>query len=323
MDAGTTMEANLKIEHLNVSYMSRGSRIHAVNDFSLSLRENESVGLLGESGAGKSTVGWAVLGMIEKPNIVTGSIGFRGQNILEMTQRELREYRWREAAMIFQASLNTLDPLVTIGQNFIELLTNKKICGNKQDAARLARSTLELLGLTESTMDAYPHQLSGGMKQRVAIAMAISANPKILVADEPTTALDTITQASILRLMKTLREQNKIRNILFVSHDITVHAYMTDRLIIMFRGRAVEEGNTKDIIKNPQHPYTKLLISSIQIGGQKEAVKAGLTNNVSRDDACPYVPFCPHAMAVCSESFPKATRVADEHSVSCYLYGGK
>jgi oligopeptide/dipeptide ABC transporter ATP-binding protein len=318
------MEPNLQIENLNVSYLARGLRVQAVREFSLNLRENESVGLLGESGAGKSTVGWALLGMIGKQNIVTGEINFQGKNILKMTKRELNAYRWRDVSMIFQASLNTLDPLITVGQNFVDLLTNKKTCANKRDARELAWDTMKLLGLQESIMDAYPHQLSGGMKQRVAIAMAISTNPKILVADEPTTALDTITQASILRLMKALREQKKIRSILFVSHDITVHAYMTDRLVVMYRGRVIEEGSTKEIITNPLHPYTKLLLSSERIGGQKEGVRAGASaDDVAPPEGCPYVPFCPYAMKSCSESFPRAATMAEDHRVSCFLYDAK
>lgn len=318
------MEPNLQIENLNVSYLARGLRVQAVREFSLNLRENESVGLLGESGAGKSTVGWALLGMIGKQNVVTGEINFQGKNILKMTKRELNAYRWRDASMIFQASLNTLDPLITVGQNFVDLLTNKKTCASKRDARELAWDTMKLLGLQESIMDAYPHQLSGGMKQRVAIAMAISTDPKILVADEPTTALDTITQASILRLMKALRERKKIRSILFVSHDITVHAYMTDRLVVMYRGRVIEEGSTKEVITNPLHPYTKLLLSSERIGGQKEAVRAGASaDDVAPPEGCPYVPFCPYAMKSCSESFPKATTMAEDHRVSCFLYDAK
>jgi peptide/nickel transport system ATP-binding protein len=317
------MEPNLEIEDLNVSYVSRGLRVQAVKEFSLSLRGNESVGLLGESGAGKSTVGWALLGMIGKQNVVTGKINFQGRDILKMNQRELNAYRWRDASMIFQASLNTLDPLITVGQNFVDLLTNKKTCDTKREARELAWSTMELLGLQQSIMDAYPHQLSGGMKQRVVIAMAISTNPKILVADEPTTALDTITQASILRLMKALRAQGKIRSILFVSHDVTVHAYMTDRLVVMYRGRIIEEGSTKDVITNPLHPYTRLLLSSERVGGPKEGVRLGTEDDLPPLDGCPYVPFCPYAMKSCSESFPGVTTTAENHRVACFLYDAK
>jgi oligopeptide/dipeptide ABC transporter ATP-binding protein len=318
-----SVEPSLKIENLNVSYMSRGERVNAVKDFSMELKANESVGLLGESGAGKSTVGWALLGMIGKQHKVTGAIDFQGKNILTMKSRELDDYRWIGASMIFQASLNTLDPLITVGQNFVDLLTNKKVCKTKREAKEVAWDTLKSLGLRESVMDTYPHQLSGGMKQRVAIAMAISTSPRILVADEPTTALDTITQASILRLMKSLREQKKIRSILFVSHDVTVHAYMTDRLIVMYRGRAIEEGSTKEIITNPRHPYTKLLLSSERIGGEKEGVKNASVDAVAPPNACPYVPYCPYAMKVCSESFPKPTQLSEDHQVSCYLFDAK
>jgi oligopeptide/dipeptide ABC transporter ATP-binding protein len=319
----TTAENGFKIGHLNVSYMSRGVRVNALKDFSLSMKENESVGLLGESGAGKSTVGWAVLGMIEEPNIVTGSIGFGGENVLSMSKRELNEYRWKDAAMIFQGSLNTLDPLTTVGRNMVELLMHKRFCKTKEEAQELSLKTLQVLGLGESTMDAYPHQLSGGMRQRVAIAMAISTDPSMLIADEPTTALDTITQASILRLISKLRDEKRIRNVLFISHDVTVHAFLADRVIVMFRGRSVEEGSTKEVIKNPLHPYTKLLMSSIRIDSPKEAVIAPLVDEESSELGCPYRNYCPHAMAVCADSFPEVTTVTEGHTVACFLYGGK
>ena len=164
---------------------------------------------MGESGAGKSTVGWAILGMITKPNVVTGRIMVDQKNVLEMNDSELRTYRWSKASMIFQASMNTLDPVTTVGTSFVDLLKSKKVTANKNEAKELVRETLKLVELDPSVIDAYPHQLSGGMKERVAIAMAISTNPTILVADEPTTALDTITQSSILKVIKSLRKDSK------------------------------------------------------------------------------------------------------------------
>jgi peptide/nickel transport system ATP-binding protein len=315
----------LDIEHLDIEYMTRNLKVHAVRDFGLALHNGESVGLLGESGAGKSTVGWAILGMITKPNIATGQILVDGENVLRMNETELKDYRWRKAAMIFQASMNTLDPVTTIGTSFVDLLKSKKVSSSKKEAIHLTKQSLELVELDPSLIDAYPHQLSGGMKERVAIAMAIIINPRILIADEPTTALDTLTQSSILKLLKALRKESKIQSILFISHDIAVHAYMTDRLIIMFRGRQIEEGITKDVIANPQHPYTKLLIGSIRIGGQKE--KSVLRGDASiaslPEDSCPYVPFCPYAMKICSEKFPKSVFTAESHKVACFLYGGE
>jgi peptide/nickel transport system ATP-binding protein len=161
------------------------------------------------------------------------------------------------------------------------------------------------------------------MKQRVAIAMALSSNPKILIADEPTTALDTITQASILQLMRSLRKQGRIRDIIFISHDVTVHAYMTDRLVVMLGGRKIEEGRTKDVITKPLHPYSKLIMSSIRIGVEKERVQVGTSQLSLSDDSCPYVPFCPYAMKVCSQSFPETTVTSEGQSVACFLYGDK
>ena len=316
---------SLDIEDLNIKYVTGNRTVQAVKSFDLGLRYDESVGLLGESGAGKSTVGWAILGMIGKPNIVTGRIMIDQKNVLEMSETELKDYRWSKASMIFQASMNTLDPVTTIGTSFVDLLKSKKITSSKKEALQLARETLKLVELDPSLVYAYPHELSGGMKERVAIAMAISTNPTILIADEPTTALDTLTQSSILKLIKSLRKESKIRSIVFISHDISVHALMTDRIVVMFRGRQIEEGKTKDIIKSPLHPYTKLLMSSIRIGGQKEKVVGSedIVAPGSDLDACPYVPFCPYVMKICSEKFPKVTITPEGHKVACYLYGGE
>lgn len=317
---------SLDIAELNIEYVTRSRPIQAVRDFSLGIRYDECVGLLGESGAGKSTVGWAVLGMITKPNIATGRIMVDEKNVLEMSDSELKEYRWTKAAMIFQSSMNTLDPVITVGSSFVDLLRSKKITSSKEKALQIARDMLGLVELDPSLVETYPHQLSGGMKERVAIAMAISTNPRILVADEPTTALDTLTQSSILKLIKSLRKESKIRSVMFISHDISVHALMTDRLVVMLRGRQIEEGKTKDIITNPLHPYTKLLISSIRIGGKKEKAvgKEGVpASELVQLDACPYVPFCPYAMKVCSEKFPKTIAQSDGHKVACFLYGGE
>lgn len=317
---------SLDIAELNIEYVTRSRSILAVRDFGLGLRYDECVGLLGESGAGKSTVGWAVLGMITKPNVATGRIMVDQKNILRMSDSELREYRWIKASMIFQSSMNTLDPVITVGTSFVDLLRSKKIASSKERALQLARDMLALVELDPSLVDSYPHQLSGGMKERVAIAMAISTNPTILVADEPTTALDTLTQSSILKLLKSLRKESKIRSVIFISHDISVHALMTDRIVVMLRGRQIEEGKTKDVITNPLHPYTKLLISSIRIGGKKENAEGKEGNFVAEFaqlDACPYVPFCPYAMKVCSEKFPKTVMQSDGHKVACFLYGGE
>ena len=315
-------ESVLDIQALDIEFRSRDTPVRAVKDFSLSMNQDESLGIMGESGAGKSTVGWAALGMIGKPNRVKGKILFRGKDVLKMSQGELKSHRWNRISMIFQASMNTLDPVVTIGQNFVQLLRNKGLAG-KSDAKEVVRSSLERVGLKNWVMDAYPHQLSGGMKQRVAIAMALSSKPEILIADEPTTALDTLTQRSILDLIKKLRSDGTIRNLLFISHDLSVQAYMTDRLVVMLGGRKVEEGRTKDLILAPRHPYTQLIMSSVKIGDGKKNTRIRAAEETAPENACPFVPYCPHAMDVCSESFPPATVMPNGQSVSCYLYGDK
>jgi peptide/nickel transport system ATP-binding protein len=237
-----THEPALRVKNLEVAY-ALGNRVllNACRDVQFDMRQGESVGLLGESGAGKSTVAYAVMGLIEPPNKVSGEVIYGGKNVLAMSQAELREYRWNQVAMIFQAAMNSLDPIATVGKNMDELILDKHVAGSKAEARELSKRLLNTVDLSEEVYKMYPFELSGGMKQRVIIAMALATNPKILILDEPTTALDTITQFSVLSTIKSLKEEGKVGGLMLISHDISVQAFMVDRILVMLKGLVVED----------------------------------------------------------------------------------
>jgi oligopeptide/dipeptide ABC transporter ATP-binding protein len=288
-------------------------------------KPGESLGILGESGAGKSTVAYAIMGLIEPPNKATGDISYGGKNVLAMNEEELRRYRWNEVAMIFQAAMNSLDPVATVGKNMDELIRDKKVVSSKQEARELSKRLLSTVELSEEVYKMYPFELSGGMKQRVIIAMALVTNPKILILDEPTTALDTITQFSVLSTIKALKEEGKVGGILLISHDISVQAFMVDRLIIMLKGIVVEDGPVKDIVEGPKHPYSQVLTGFLKLEAKAElnatAAKAKSTTMLSPDVGCPFASFCPYVMRKCKEEVPPLITIGERHRTACYLYG--
>lgn len=308
----------LNVEGLSVSYFSKDRYVDAVRSVSFSLHEGEILGIMGESGAGKSTVGWAIMRMIEPPHRVSGRIICDGVDVLNMSDSDLAEYRWKKAAMIFQTAMNALDPVSSVGKSFRRLLVDKGLASTSDQARKLTEQLLESVGLSPIVADMYPFELSGGMKQRVLIAMALSASPKILIADEPTTALDTLTQFSILSKILELREKRKIGSMIFISHDLSVQAYMSDRVMVMLKGRMVELGPKEKVFRSPAHPYTQFLLQSLRFGAQRTKHETK-----SRASAgCPFAQFCPHAINLCFEQFPRATDLGDTHIVSCFLYGG-
>jgi oligopeptide/dipeptide ABC transporter ATP-binding protein len=310
-------EPILQVSNLNVTYVTGSGSLHALKDVDFDVWKGETLGVLGESGAGKSTIGMALLRLIEPPSTAEGKMLFLGRDIAKISRQELEMYRWTEVAIIFQAAMNSLDPVVTVGKNFVEVLRAKKIARTKAEAVALSRRLLGSVGLPDSVFGTFPFELSGGMKQRVMIAMAIAANPKLLIADEPTTALDTITQFSILQLIKKLKKEGTLQSVLLISHDLSVQIFMVDRLVVMLRGRIVETALTREIVENPLHPYTRLLLGTLR-GESTEAIKNAMT---PEEDACPFAAQCPHAMAKCTRSMPSTFEVGKNHTVACYLYG--
>ena len=320
----------LCVKGLSVTFRQAwGATFEAVKDVSFELSRGEILGIVGESGAGKSTVGWGILGMIEPPHLCSGEItlGKKEKNILSMSQQELREYRWRDVAMVFQSAMNSLDPVITVGKNFFQLLHDKHAVSSKEEAKQRISELFRTVDLGEAVPDMYPFELSGGMKQRVSIAMALGTNPGILIADEPTTALDTITQFSVLNVLLDLKRQAKIGAMILISHDLSVQAYMADRIMVMLKGRLIETGSKAEIFETPLHPYTKFLVGSLKLEGasrEKAGPPAGSAAplEASEGTGCPFASACPQVMQRCREKFPSVTRLSENRSVACYLYGG-
>ena len=259
------MSELLKVSGLKTYFHTRKGTVKAVDDISFSIDEGEILGIVGESGAGKSITGFSILNLIDSPGVIEeGAIMLQGQNIVDFPEEKLNRIRGADIAMIFQDPQTSLNPVITIGRQLIETVTFHNPGTSEQEARERAIDMLSLVGLSEPAkrIASYPHQLSGGMKQRVVIAMALINNPKLLIADEPTTALDVTIQAQILYLMKKLsRDYNS--SLILITHDISVIAQMCDKVAVMYAGRIVEYGSKKDVLYNPAHPYTQGLIQCL------------------------------------------------------------
>jgi len=321
-------EEILSVKDLSVTFrQADGVTLDAVKGVSFNLSRGEVLGIVGESGAGKSTVGWGILGMIEPPHLCRGEVVVNrsGKNVLSMNQHELREFRWKEVAMVFQSAMNSLDPVITVGKNFGQVLQDKHVVRSKEQAKARISELFRIVDLSDGVQEMYPFELSGGMKQRVSIAMALGTAPSILIADEPTTALDTITQFSVLNVLLDLKKQAKIGAMILISHDLSVQAYMADRAMVMLKGRLIEVGSKTEIFENPQHPYTQFLVSSLSLekSGEKKPPTTGRTGVVAAAGAegCPFTGMCPYVMEKCGEKFPEMTRLSETGSVACYLRG--
>lgn len=315
------MEQLLSVKDLSVTYrQSGGRRLEAVKQANFELGQGEVLGIVGESGAGKSTIGWGILGMIGPPHLCHGDVIVKGRNVLSMGESELREYRWKDVAMVFQSAMNSLDPVITVGKNMVQLLMDKRVVRSKEEAREYTTNLFRTVGLAEVVPDMYPFELSGGMKQRVSIAMALSTNPRILIADEATTALDTVTQFSVLTLLGDLRKAGKIGGMILISHDLSVQAYMADRVIVMLQGRIVEVGSKEEVFKEPKHPYTQFLVGSLSMEKQlKRAVRVAGEGSTA-PEGCPFTNACPNVMPRCREKFPEMTNLSQTRSVACYLH---
>ena len=322
------MGALLEVKDLTVEWYTPEGYIRAVDGVSFSLNEGEVVGLVGESGAGKSSIAQAILGLVRSPHKVSGRIIYKGRDVLKLTEQELTEYRWKAVSVVFQAAMNVLDPVQTVEENFYTLLKDKGVVKDKKENREKVLELLKKVRLPPHVAKLYPHQLSGGMKQRVVIAMAIATNPDILIADEPTTALDVITQFSILDLLRSLVDSRTIRSMLLISHDLSVHAYVSDKIMVMYRGTIVEKGKKEDVLKTPLHPYSQLLVSNISIESKGlrhinygDVSARSLT--MSYKGGCAFAAMCPYATTTCMKMRPPLIEVDKDHDVACFLYGAK
>ena len=319
------MEKQLLIRDLEAAYVSEDETVHAVNGISLDLEKGESLGLVGETGAGKTTTALAILGLLPKPagRILRGSIGFEGIDLAAAGEAEMRKIRGNRISMIFQDPMTSLNPIFTVGDQIAEVIEIHNEV-SREEALKRAAEMLELVGIPQGRMREYPHQFSGGMKQRVVIAMALACNPQLLLADEPTTALDVTIQAQVLRMMRNLRNTFNT-SLILISHDLGVVAQICQKLAIMYAGEIVEQGAIRDIFENPFHPYTRGLFNSIprlDVDRDRLSPIPGLMPDPSRlPPGCVFHPRCPYAGGVCAQRKPGITSV-EGRQVMCLMYEG-
>lgn len=316
----------LQVKNLVTYYHTYLGNVEAVRNISFSLPIGETVGIVGESGSGKSALALSIMKLLDHSGkIIQGEVFFQDKDMLTMTEKEIRIIRGDEISMIFQNPKVSLNPVFTIGNQFIEfLLTHKKM--NKNQAKDIAIKMLCLVGIqsAKQVFDRYPHELSGGMCQKVSIAMALSLKPALLIADEPTSLLDVTVQAQILMLLKDLKEKENM-SMLLISHDLGVVANTCNRIIVMYGGMIMEEGMTEEIFYHPKHPYTKGLLDSIPNHslGKKitlTPIEGEPPNMINPQKGCPFMPRCPYAMNICMSHIPETIKISDNHYTKCWLF---
>ena len=311
----------LEIKDLFVQYSAGRDTVRAVNGINLTLEEGESLGLVGETGAGKTTTALSIMRLIPNPpgKITGGEILYRGENLMEKSEAEMRKIRGHEISMIFQDPMTALNPMLSVGDQIAEVIRLHEKLSHK-DANRKAAEILEMVGIPAERMSEYPHQFSGGMKQRVVIAIALACSPKLIIADEPTTALDVTIQAQVLELMRDLQEKLGTA-MLLITHDLGVVADTCNKVAIMYAGQIVEMGSLEDVYDNTKHPYTKGLfgsLPSLSIKSKRLVPIDGLMPDpVDLPSGCPFHPRCPDCMESCKSRMPVKTEVSPGHYVRC------
>ncbi len=315
----------LSINNLTTQYITDNNIIHAVNGISLELSRGGSIGLVGESGAGKTTTAYSIMGLLPKltGKIIKGSILFEGKDLTRLSEEEMRDIRGSKISMIFQDPMTSLNPIITVGDQIAEVL---EIHGtsNKNEAQKKAGDMLEMVGIPRGRMNEYPHQFSGGMKQRVIIAIALACNPELLIADEPTTALDVTIQAQVLKMIKELKNELDT-SLILISHNLGVVAQVCENVAIMYAGRIVEFGALRDVFSKPLHPYTEGLLNSIpRIEVEKERlipIRGMMPDPSIVPSGCIFKPRCPYAKEECSVQAPIVSKISDRR-VMCLMHEG-
>ncbi|MFY0517888.1 ABC transporter ATP-binding protein [Lysinibacillus sp. UGB7] len=320
----------LEVKHLKIQFhLKNGKQAKVVDDVSFSIRKGETVALVGESGSGKSITSLSIMRLLPIPpgEITAGTIKLNGKNLLDYKSKEMSHIRGNEITMIFQEPMTSLDPVFTIGNQIIEAIRrHQKV--SKKEAWEQSLKLLQEVGIAnaEKIIAEYPHQLSGGMRQRVMIAMAMSNNPQLLIADEPTTALDVTVQAQILKLMMKMKKEHHSA-ILFITHDMSVVAETADRVMVMYAGQIVEEAPVRELFLNPKHPYTSALLKtmpSLETDAKRlPSIPGTVPPAYALPDGCRFAPRCPFMMAKCQHMQPEVSYIQDEHKVRCHLFTEK
>jgi oligopeptide/dipeptide ABC transporter ATP-binding protein len=314
----------MTVDALTVEYWTRKGKIRAVEDLSFSLEKAETLGVVGESGSGKSTLGLSLIGLVPFPGRITkGKIILKDKEVLKLQKDDLRNLRGKEVCYVFQDPMTSLNPVKKIGDHFVELIRTHEPQVTKQEALKRAKKMLRDVGIQPERLNDYPHQLSGGMRQRVMIGLAIALNPSIVVADEPTTALDVIVQAKILDLLNALRDAYGMALIL-ITHDLSIVLQRSDRIMVMYAGHMVEYAPSIEIYSNPKHPYTQGLLKSIpniELADQKlEAISGSPPDLLNLPKGCRFWPRCYCAFERCRSEAPPLITTGTEHFTRCFLY---
>ncbi len=321
-----TRKVLLDVKGLETTFFTDDGAVKAVDSIDFHVHEGEVLGIVGESGCGKSVTSLSIMQLIPSPpgKITAGEVLLDGKDLVHLSDKEMRSIRGKDVAMIFQEPMTSLNPLFTIGNQLIEAIRIHNKSWSKKQAMKRAVEMMKLVGLprAEELIHEYPHQLSGGMRQRVMIAMALVCDPKVLIADEPTTALDVTIQAQILKLMRDLNERLNTA-ILLITHDLGVVAETCERVIVMYAGQVVEEAPVREIFKNPQHPYTKGLIQSVPDMRFKKDSLYSIPGNVPKPgtikEGCRFAPRCEYATERCMKETPSLYQTSDVHQARCFL----
>jgi oligopeptide/dipeptide ABC transporter ATP-binding protein len=322
----------LEVNNLSTSFFTRDGEVEAVGDVSFSVDEGQVLGVVGESGCGKSVTALSMLGLLPKPGVVKqGEVLFKGRNLVEMKPEDLKDLRGKEVSMIFQQPGSALNPVYKVGAQIAEVFKLHSDIG-KEERNAAAIDMLRKVGIPdpESRAKSYPHEMSGGMAQRVMIAMALSQDPQLLIADEPTTALDVTIQAQILDLMRGLKA-NSNTAVVLISHDLGVIAEMADRVLVMYAGQVVEEADVETLFSDPHHPYTKGLIGSIPTFGdvrdELDVIPGIVPGLIDPPNACRFAPRCiariENELEICTQQVPELIQVGPNHNARCFLYSEK
>lgn len=321
------MEPLLKLDNVNVTYLGNNQRVHAVRDVNLAIDRQDSLGIVGESGSGKTTLAMALLRLLPADSAeVSGRADFLGRDLIGLSQNEMQKIRWSELSVVFQKSMNSLSPVHSIGAQFEDIYRVHRPAATKREIYQRAVYLFELVNLPERMYKLYPHQLSGGMMQRVAIALSLLLDPKLLILDEATTALDVVTQGQILDEILSMEQEFEMTRIM-ITHDISVVAVSCNKIAVMYAGELMETGLVSSVLAEPKHPYTKGLLASIPTlkgeQGKLSGIGGFLPDLARRHEGCLFAPRCPRAMEKCRRLSPDYCQVGDEWMVRCHLYGGE